>query len=139
MLLQMPAFFALYKVLFISIEMRHAPFWGWIHDLSAPDPTNIFTLFGLLPFNVPEFLHLGLWPLMMGATMFLQQRLNPPPVDPIQKRIFLYVMPGMFTYLSGQFASGLVIYWTWNNLISMGQQWFITYLDNRKIAAQKEA
>ena len=132
MLLQMPAFFALYKVLFISIEMRHAPFWGWIHDLSAPDPTNLFTLFGLLPLSLPPFLHLGLWPLMMGATMFLQQRLNPPPVDPIQRKMFLYIMPGMFTFLSGQFAAGLVIYWTWNNLLSMAQQWMIMRLDAQK-------
>ncbi len=122
---QIPVFFALYKVLFITIEMRHAPFFGWIQDLSAPDPTSIFNLFGLLPFAAPAFLpHLGLWPVIMGGTMFLQQQLNPQPADPIQARIFLF-MPLIFTFMLGSFASGLVIYWAWNNLLSIAQQWVI--------------
>jgi YidC/Oxa1 family membrane protein insertase len=133
MLLQIPAFFALYKVLFISIEMRHAPFLGWIHDLSAPDPTNFFTLFGLIPWTPPAFLHLGIWPLFMGCSMVLQQKLNPPPVDPIQRKMFQYVMPLVFTFMLGQFASGLVIYWTWNNLLSVLQQWLIMRSDLKRI------
>ena len=133
MLLQIPAFFALYKVLFISIEMRHAPFLGWIHDLSAPDPTNFFTLFGLIPWTPPTFLHLGIWPFFMGCSMVLQQKLNPPPVDPIQRKMFQYVMPLVFTFMLGQFASGLVIYWTWNNLLSVLQQWLIMRSDLKKI------
>lgn len=137
MLLQIPAFFALYKVLFISIEMRHAPFLGWIHDLAAPDPTNLFTLFGLISWSPPAFMHLGLWPLLMGASMILQQQLNPPPVDPIQRKMFLYVMPLVFTFMLGQFASGLVIYWTWNNLLSVTQQWLIMRTDLRKSEKKK--
>lgn len=133
MLLQIPAFFALYKVLFISIEMRHAPFLGWIHDLSAPDPTNFFTLFGFIPWTPPTFLHLGIWPFFMGCSMVLQQKLNPPPVDPIQRKMFQYVMPLVFTFMLGQFASGLVIYWTWNNLLSVLQQWLIMRSDLKKI------
>jgi YidC/Oxa1 family membrane protein insertase len=122
---QIPVFFALYKVLFITIEMRHAPFFGWIRDLSAPDPTTIFNLFGLLPFTPPAFLPLlGIWPLIMGATMFLQQKLNPQPADPVQARIFLF-MPLIFTFLLANFAAGLVIYWAWNNLLSIAQQWVI--------------
>ncbi|WP_031933875.1 membrane protein insertase YidC [Candidatus Hepatobacter penaei] len=126
MFLQFPFFFALYKVLSVSIEMRHAPFWGWIQDLSAPDPTNLFTLFGLLPITLPGFLHLGVWPLLMGLSMFLQQKLSPPPADPVQKNMFLYGMPIIFTFMFGQLAAGLVIFWTWNNLLSVGQQWMIT-------------
>ena len=129
MLLQIPAFFALYKVLFISIEMRHAPFFGWIQDLAAPDPSNFFTLFGLIAWTPPSFLHLGIWPVLMGLSMVLQQRLNPPPADPAQRVIFLYVMPVVFTFMLGQFASGLVIYWTWNNLLSVLQQWTIMRRD----------
>ncbi len=122
---QIPVFFALYKVLFITIEMRHAPFYGWIRDLSAPDPTTVFNLFGLLPFTPPAFLPLlGVWPILMGATMFLQQKLNPQPADPIQARIFLF-MPLIFTFLLANFAAGLVIYWAWNNLLSIAQQWVI--------------
>jgi YidC/Oxa1 family membrane protein insertase len=126
-LLQIPVFFALYKVLFVTIEMRHAPFFGWITDLSAPDPTSLFNLFGLLPFStdfLPPFLQLGVWPILMGISMFLQMRLNPAPPDPIQAKIFKF-MPLFFTFLLATFPAGLVIYWTWNNLLSMGQQWFI--------------
>ncbi|MEK9710155.1 MAG: membrane protein insertase YidC, partial [Alphaproteobacteria bacterium] len=126
-LLQIPVFFALYKVLFVTIEMRHAPFFGWIADLSAPDPTSIFNLFGLLPYSVsflPPFLQLGVWPVLMGISMFLQMRLNPAPPDPIQAKVFQF-MPIFFTFLLATFPAGLVIYWTWNNLLSMAQQWFI--------------
>ncbi|MDB2390367.1 membrane protein insertase YidC [Alphaproteobacteria bacterium] len=126
-LLQIPVFFALYKVLFVTIEMRHAPFFGWITDLSAPDPTSIFNIFGLLPFSVdflPPFLQLGAWPILMGISMFLQMRLNPAPPDPIQAKVFQF-MPIFFTFLLATFPAGLVIYWTWNNLLSMGQQWYI--------------
>ncbi len=126
-LLQIPVFFALYKVLFVTIEMRHAPFFGWITDLSAPDPTSIFNLFGLLPYSVsflPPFLQLGIWPILMGISMFLQMRLNPAPPDPIQAKVFQF-MPIFFTFLLATFPAGLVIYWTWNNLLSMAQQWYI--------------
>ena len=123
-LLQVPVFFALYKVLFVTIEMRHAPFFGWIHDLSAPDPTNVFNLFGLIPFDPPSFFHLPAWALIMGVTMFFQQRLNPQPPDPIQAKIFQW-MPIIFTFMLASFPAGLVIYWSWNNLLSMAQQWFI--------------
>ena len=128
MLLQVPVFFALYKVLYITIEMRHAPFFGWIKDLSAPDPTTILNLFGLIhwtpPPSTPHFLMLGAWPIAMGISMFLQQRLNPQPVDPAQAKIFL-LMPIFFTFLLGNFPCGLVIYYTWNNLLTMAQQWMI--------------
>ena len=127
MLLQIPVFFALYKVLFVTIEMRHAPFFGWITDLSAPDPTSVFNLFGLLPYSVgflPPFLQLGIWPILMGISMFLQMRLNPAPPDPVQAKIFQF-MPLIFTFLLATFPAGLVIYWTWNNLLSMAQQWHI--------------
>ncbi|MDP7182862.1 MAG: membrane protein insertase YidC [Alphaproteobacteria bacterium] len=124
MLVQIPIFFALYKVLFVSIEMRQAPFYGWITDLSAPDPTSIFNLFGLLPFDPPSFLHIGVWPILMGLTMYLQQKLNPPPADPIQAKIFQF-LPLIFTALLANFPAGLVIYWAWNNVLSIGQQWFI--------------
>ena len=126
-LLQIPVFFALYKVLFVTIEMRHAPFFGWIIDLSAPDPTSVFNLFGLMPFSVdflPPFLQLGAWPIMMGLSMWLQMRLNPAPPDPVQARIFQF-MPIIFTFLLATFPAGLVIYWTWNNMLSMAQQWYI--------------
>ncbi len=123
-LIQIPVFFALYKVLFVTIEMRHAPFFGWINDLSAPDPTSVFNLFGLIPWDTPAFLTIGIWPLIMGASMYLQQKLNPQPADPIQAKIFLF-MPIMFTFLLAQFPAGLVIYWAWNNVLSIGQQWII--------------
>lgn len=125
MLIQAPIFFCLYKVFFVTIEMRHAPFFGWIHDLSAPDPTSVFNLFGLLPFDPPSFLIIGALPLLMGATMILQQRLNPQPVDPTQAKIML-IMPLMFTYLFASFPAGLVIYWAWSNILSIGQQMLIT-------------
>lgn len=123
-LIQIPVFFALYKVLFVTIEMRHAPFFGWIQDLSAPDPTTIFNLFGLLPFTPPDFLMIGIWPLIMGISMFLQQKLNPQPTDPVQAKIFMF-LPIIFTFLLAAFPAGLVIYWAWNNTLSMAQQWLI--------------
>ncbi len=127
MLLQIPVFFALYKVILITIEMRHAPFFGWIQDLSSVDPTNIFNLFGLIPVDPSTFspyLHLGIWPLVMGATMFFQQKLNPPPPDPAQARM-LQFMPLIFMFTMGRFPAGLVIYWSWNNTLTMAQQWYI--------------
>jgi YidC/Oxa1 family membrane protein insertase len=127
MLVQIPVFCSLYVVIFTTIEMRQAPFFGWIHDLSQPDPTNVFNLFGLVPFDptvISSYLHLGLWPLIMGGTMFLQQKLNPPPPDPVQARLFQF-MPLIFTFMLARFPAGLVIYWTWNNLLSVGQQWLI--------------
>lgn len=123
-LIQIPVFFALYKVLFVNIEMRHAPFFGWIQDLSAPDPTSVFNLFGLLPYDAPTFLVLGIWPILMGLTMYLQQKLNPAPADPMQQKIFMF-LPIIFTFFLASFPAGLVIYWTWNNLLSIAQQWVI--------------
>ncbi|HZD26476.1 MAG TPA: membrane protein insertase YidC, partial [Alphaproteobacteria bacterium] len=123
--IQIPVFFALYKVMFVTIEMRHQPFFGWIHDLSVPDPTTIFNLFGLIPWDPPLLLsHLGAWPLAMGLSMFLQQRLNPQPADPIQAKVFMF-MPIFFTFLLAKFPAGLVVYWTWNNSLSIIQQWLI--------------
>ncbi len=118
--IQIPVFFSLYKVLFVTIEMRHAPFFGWIHDLSAPDPTTVFNLFGLVPLGrPPHFLdRFGVWPLIMGMTMFLQQKLNPQPADPMQAKIFMF-MPIIFTFMLRAFPAGLVIYWAWNNMLSM--------------------
>jgi YidC/Oxa1 family membrane protein insertase len=124
--IQIPVFFSLYKVLFVTIEMRHAPFFGWIHDLSAPDPTSFVNLFGLLPFAAPAFLMIGAWPLIMGLTMFLQQKLNPQPVDPVQARMFM-ILPVVFTYMLAHFPAGLVIYWAWNNTLSVAQQWVIMH------------
>lgn len=124
MLIQIPVFFALYKVLFVSIEMRHAPFYGWIQDLSAPDPTSIFTLFGAIPWTPPEILMIGIWPILMGITMYLQQKLNPAPADPMQAKIFMF-LPFMFTFMLARFPAGLVIYWAWNNILSIAQQWVI--------------
>jgi YidC/Oxa1 family membrane protein insertase len=123
-LIQIPVFFALYKVLFITIEMRHAPFFGWIQDLSAPDPTSIFNLFGLLPFTVPAFLLIGIWPIIMGITMWVQMQMNPAPTDPIQA-VFFKWMPILFTFMLASFPAGLVIYWAWNNLLSVLQQGII--------------
>jgi YidC/Oxa1 family membrane protein insertase len=123
-LISIPVFFALYKVIYVTIEMRHAPFFGWIRDLSAADPTSIFNLFGLLPFAPPAFLMLGAWPLIMGVTMWLQMRLNPTPPDPIQAQLFNW-MPIIFTFMLASFPAGLVIYWAWNNLLSILQQSFI--------------
>jgi YidC/Oxa1 family membrane protein insertase len=135
---QIPVFFALYKVLFITIEMRHAPFFGWIHDLSAPDPTNVFTLFGLLAYDptaipmIGHFLHLGIWPLIMGVTMWVQMKLNPTPPDPAQAMIFNW-MPVIFTFMLGTFPAGLVIYWAWNNTLSVTQQSIIMRKHGAKI------
>ena len=123
-LIQIPVFFALYKVLFVTIEMRHAPFAGWIRDLSAQDPTSVFNLFGLLPFDTPPFLTIGVLPLLMGATMYLQQTMNPAPTDPMQQRIFM-ALPIIFTFMLAQFPAGLVVYWTWNNILSILQQYVI--------------
>jgi len=122
--IQIPVFFALYKVLYVTIEMRHAPFYGWIQDLSAADPTSVLTLFGLIPITMPPFLHIGVWPVIMGITMFLQQKLNPQPMDPMQQKIFM-LLPIVFTFVLAQFSAGLVIYWAWNNLLSILQQWLI--------------
>jgi YidC/Oxa1 family membrane protein insertase len=127
MLLQVPVFFSLYKVIFVTIEMRQAPFFGWIHDLSQVDPTNVFNAFGLVPFDpsvYSHFLHLGGWPIIMGITMYLQQQLNPAPPDPVQARLFKF-MPVIFTFMLSNFPAGLVIYWSWNNTLSIGQQWLI--------------
>ena len=125
-LVQIPVFFALYKVIYVTIEMRQAPFFGWIKDLSAPDPTSIFNLFGLLPYAVPNisFLHLGVWPILMGITMWLQMKMNPEPPDPTQKMIFAW-MPLVFTFMLASFPAGLVIYWAWNNSLSVLQQYLI--------------
>ncbi len=123
-LIQIPIFFALYKVLFVTLETRHAPFYGWIKDLSAPDPTTIFNLFGLLNFTPPSFLLIGIWPILMAITMFLQTKLNPAPPDPLQAKIMTY-LPVVFLFLFATFPAGLVIYWTWNNVLSIGQQWII--------------
>jgi YidC/Oxa1 family membrane protein insertase len=125
--LQIPVFFSLYKVLYVTIEMRHAPFWGWIHDLSAADPTNIWTLFGLIPWTPPHFLPvLGVWPIIYCGTMYLQQRSNPPPPDPVQAKMMQF-MPLMFMFMLGNFASGLVIYWAWSNVLVLIQQYVITH------------
>jgi YidC/Oxa1 family membrane protein insertase len=127
MLIQIPVFFSLYKVIFVTIEMRHAPFYGWIHDLSAVDPTNVFNLFGLLPFDpsiYSHYLHLGAWPLIMGVTMYFQQKLNPPPPDPTQAKLFQF-MPIIFTFMLSSFPAGLVIYWSWNNSLTILQQTLI--------------
>ncbi|MBI4274100.1 MAG: membrane protein insertase YidC [Rhizobiales bacterium] len=135
---QIPVFFGLYKVLFVTIEMRHAPFYGWIRDLSAPDPTNLFNLFGLIPLDptlLPvfgQFLHIGVWPLIMGVTMWAQMKLNPSPPDPTQKMIFDW-MPIIFTFMLAGFSAGLVIYWAWNNTLSVIQQSVIMRKHGAKI------
>ncbi len=123
-LIQIPFFFAIYKMLFISLEMRHQPFFGWIKDLSAQDPTSIFNLFGLIPWDPPGFLIIGIWPILMGLTMFLQQKLNPAPTDPIQAKIFMF-FPLFLTIILAPFPSGLVVYWTINNILTIAQQWVI--------------
>ena len=137
-LIQIPVFFALYKVLFVTIEMRHTPFYGWIKDLSAPDPTNLFNLFGLIPWDptllpvIGTFLHLGFWPIVMGITMWAQMKLNPAPPDPTQKMIFDW-MPLIFTFMLASFSAGLVIYWAWNNTLSVIQQSVIMRKHGAKI------
>ncbi len=129
-LIQIPVFFSLYKVLFVTIEMRHAPFFGWIQDLAAQDPTNVFNLFGLLPYDptalpiIGSFLAIGIWPVIMGITMWVQMKLNPPPTEPSQAMIF-GLMPILFTFMLGTFPAGLVIYWAWNNFLSVNQQYII--------------
>ena len=136
--IQIPVFYALYAVLVTTIEMRHAPFFGWIHDLSAPDPTNVFTLFGLIhwdPTVVPvigAFLVLGAWPLIMGITMWAQMKLNPAPPDPAQQMVFAW-MPLIFTFMLANFSAGLVIYWAWNNSLSVAQQSIIMKKHGAKI------
>jgi YidC/Oxa1 family membrane protein insertase len=136
--IQVPVFFSLYKVLFITIEMRHAPFYGWIHDLSAADPTNIFNLGGLIPFDptllpvVGSFLHLGFWPAIMGVTMWVQMRLNPASPDPTQQMVMKW-MPVIFTFMLAHFPAGLVIYWSWNNTLSVIQQSVIMHRNGAKI------
>jgi YidC/Oxa1 family membrane protein insertase len=130
--LQIPVFFALYKVLFIGIDMRHAPFYGWIKDLSVPDPTSIFNLFGLIPYAMPEFLQVGVWPIVMGITMWIQMQLNPQQPDPIQQKIFNW-MPVMFTFLLASFPVGLVIYWAWSNVLSLLQQYYIMHKNGADI------
>jgi len=135
-LVQIPIFFCLYKVLFVTIEMRHAPFFGWIKDLSAPDPTSILNLFGLGPWDVPHIailgsISLGVWPILMGVTMWLQQKMNPAPPDPVQAKIFMF-LPIVFTFTLARFPAGLVIYWAWNNLLSISQQRFLMWRMGQK-------
>ncbi len=124
LLLQIPVFFSLYKVLYVTIEMRHAPFFGWVQDLSAPDPTSVFNLFGLLPYAVPAFLILGAWPIINGFVMWVQMKMNPPAPDPTQQKIF-GIMPWLFMFLLASFPAGLVIYWAWNGILSVAQQYVI--------------
>ena len=137
-LIQIPVFFALYKVLFVTIEMRHAPFYGWVKDLSAPDPTNLFNLFGLIPWNpanvpvIGVYLMIGVWPLIMGVTMWFQMKLNPTQPDPTQKMIFAW-MPLIFTFMLAGFPAGLVIYWAWNNTLSVLQQSLIMHRNGVKV------
>ena len=138
-LIQIPVFFALYKVLYVTIEMYHAPFYGWVHDLSAPDPTSIINLFGLLPFNpqawLPGFLamlSIGIWPILMGATQFVQMKLNPPPPDPVQAKMFTF-MPLIFVFFFASMPAGLVIYYTWNTLLTIAQQWFIMHREGVEV------
>ena len=123
-LIQIPFFFAIYKMLFISLEMRHQPFFGWIKDLSAQDPTSLFNAFGLIPWDPPSFLIIGIWPILMGASMWVQQKLNPAPADPIQAKIFAF-FPIFLTVILASFPSGLVVYWTINNILTIAQQWVI--------------
>lgn len=131
MLIQIPVFFSLYKVLYISLELRQAPFYGWIHDLSAPDPSSVFTLFGLLNWPIPNALNIGVWPVLMGLTMWLQQQMNPKAADKTQNMI-LTMMPLMMTFLLGHLASGLVIYWTWSNILSMAQQYALKFKGKKR-------
>jgi len=128
LILQIPVFFALYKVLIVSIEMRDAPFVFWLKDLSESDPTSIFNLFGLLPYVVPKFLQIGILPIFMGFTLFLQQKFNPQPADPNQAKM-MKVLPFLFTFLFAGFPSGLVLYWSVNNLISISQQWLVSKIE----------
>ena len=133
-MIQIPIFFSLYKVLYISIEMRQAPFYGWIHDLSAPDPSSVFTLCGLIDWPIPQLLNIGIWPLIMGITMFIQFKMNPAPADKTQEHLFMF-MPLVFTFMLAQFASGLVIYWAWSNILAIIQQRIIIHGVNKKLKA----
>jgi YidC/Oxa1 family membrane protein insertase len=145
MFVQVPVFYSLYKVFYVTIEMRHAPFFGWIKDLSSPDPTSVLNLFGLIPWHPLDYIHMpmvggaiaflniGIWPLVMGFTMWAQMRLNPTPPDPVQARMF-QIMPVIFTFMLAHFAAGLVIYWAWNNTLSIIQQRYIM----RKLDKAKE-
>jgi YidC/Oxa1 family membrane protein insertase len=147
-LIQFPVFLALYKVLSVTIEMRHASFFGWIHDLSAPDPTSILNLFGLLPWVPADFIHIpmigtviafisiGIWPLIMGFTMWAQMRMNPTPPDPVQARMFA-LMPFIFTFMLAHNTVGLVVYWAWNNTLSIAQQRFIMWKLNKATTAKE--
>jgi len=135
---QIPVFFALYKVVFVTIELRHAPFYGWIKDLSAADPMTPFNLFGLINWNPPEIIAIGIWPIIMGATMYIQQKLNPPPPDPMQAKIFMF-LPIMFTFMLARFPAGLVIYWAWNNALSVLQQYVIMRKAGAPIGNQKKS
>ena len=130
--LQMPIFFALYKVLYVTIEMRHAHFFGWIKDLSGADTTNIFNLFGLIPWDPPAFLHIGILPILMAATMYIQQRLSPEPSDPMQAKV-MKMLPWIFMFMFSTFPSGLIIYWAWSNILSIIQQLMIKKLDTKKV------
>jgi YidC/Oxa1 family membrane protein insertase len=136
-LIQIPIFFALYKVIFVTIELRHAPFFGWLQDLSAPDPSSLFNFFGLLPWDAPvtgSLLHLlfiGILPILLGVTMWLQMKLNPAPTDPIQAQIFGW-MPWVFMFMLGGFASGLVVYWIANNTITFMQQYLIMWSHGKR-------
>jgi YidC/Oxa1 family membrane protein insertase len=131
-LIQIPIFFALYKVLYVGIELRQAPFYGWIKDMSLPDPTSVFNLFGYLPIDLPQPLHIGVWPILMGIGMFVQQKMSPQPTaDKTQARMFL-MMPVIFTYMLASMPAGLVIYWTWSNILSIAQQWYIMRVDAKR-------
>ncbi|PCI01716.1 MAG: membrane protein insertase YidC [Alphaproteobacteria bacterium] len=132
LLIQIPIFFALYKVFYTTIDMRHEPFWGWISDMSAKDPTNLFELFGLIPWGAPSWIHIGAWPLIMGCTMAVQQRLNPPPTDPTQKFI-MGIMPFWITVILAKFPAGLVVYWSWSNLLSCVQQYVLLRQEGVKV------
>ncbi len=123
-LIQIPFFFAIYKMLYVTLEMRHQPFFGWIKDLSERDPTSVFNLFGLIPWDPPTFLMIGAWPILMGISMWIQQKLNPTPPDPIQAKIFMF-FPIFLTIILAPFPSGLVVYWTVNNILTIAQQWVI--------------
>jgi YidC/Oxa1 family membrane protein insertase len=128
--IQIPVFFSLYKVLNVSIDMRHADFFGWINDLSVADPTNLFNLFGFLPFTPPSFMHVGAWPLLMCVTMFLQQKMSPPISDPVQAQM-MKLMPLVFLFMFSSFPAGLMIYWAWNNILSIAQQSYINYSNDK--------
>lgn len=138
MLIQIPIFFSFYKMLLVTIEMRHAPFYGWIHDLSAKDPTNVFTLLGLVEWSPPAMLHIGLWPIIMAATMAIQQKLQPKPTDPVQAKV-IGLLPYIFLVMFAAFPAGLLIYWAWNNVLSIAQQSVIMRLTSRKQAKKQAA